>query len=608
MHAHKQKTLFFDTVVIGGGHAGVEAAYAVARMGVSTALVTLRLDRIGFMPCNPSIGGIGKGHIVFEISALGGLMPQICTKTYLQAKMLNISKGPAVQGLRLQIDKYHYAQCTQEILAKTPNLTLIEACVDEILYDSENKITGLRLANGTIFHCTTIIITGGTFLNGVVHIGEESYPAGRSDEPCVVNLAESLKRMGIRMSRMKTGTPARLLRSSIDVSVMEKDLVEPLDYLYEFHPHHATSKEECFITYTNAETHRIILESAQRSPIFSKRITGTPTRYCPAIEDKIVRFSHKNAHHVFVEPEGLASEELYPNGISNSLPKDIQERFIKSIKGFENAIITRYAYGIEYDFVHPEQLNHTLELKTYSGLFLAGQINGTTGYEEAAGQGLIAGINAALKVKKLPPYIMSRNEGYIGIMIDDLVSMGVDEPYRMFTSRAERRLILRQDNVFVRLYQKAYSLGLISKSLYNEINTEETIIKETLECFENAHKKKVFAQLISNNHPTHVKEKIKHLGPHQLSPRALESVYAEILYAPYKKRELKEIEKNEIHQALEIPADFAYQGMPGLSRELQEKLIRFAPKTIAQASLIQGMTPASISLLIFRVKENRAKN
>ncbi|HBY05530.1 MAG: tRNA uridine 5-carboxymethylaminomethyl modification enzyme MnmG [candidate division TM6 bacterium GW2011_GWE2_42_60] len=607
MHVLEKTPLFFDTIVIGGGHAGVEAAAAAARMGVSTALITLRADRIGFMPCNPSIGGIGKGHIVFEISALGGLMPKLCTQSYLQAKMLNTSKGPAVQGLRLQIDKHLYAQCAQKALASIPHLSIIEAMVDELLCSEQKRIEGVRLADGRILHCSTVIVTGGTFLNGIVHIGEESYPAGRSDEPSIINLAASMKQLGIRMGRMKTGTPARLLRSSVDVSCMERDIAEPLDYLYEFHPHHAVTKEECFITHTNAETHRIILESAQRSPIFSKRITGTPTRYCPAIEDKLVRFSHKDAHHVFVEPEGLDSEELYPNGISNSLPKDIQERFIQSIKGFEKAVITRYAYGIEYDFVHPEQLSHTLELKTCPGLFFAGQINGTTGYEEAAGQGLIAGINAALAVKKEPPYSMSRNEGYIGIMIDDLVSMGVDEPYRMFTSRAERRLILRQDNVFARLSGKAFALGLISNELFTEIDAEINKVQATLDFMQAQDKYKTFAQLISNNYPERVKQEIKRLSPHALSPRALETVYAEILYAPYKKRELKEVEKNEAYRALSIPSDLVYQGMPGLSHELKEKLIRLAPKTIAQAALIQGMTPATISLLIFRVREHTAQ-
>ncbi len=602
-----QENLAFDVIVIGGGHAGVEAAYAAARMGVKTALITLRKDRIGFMPCNPSIGGIGKGHIVFEISALGGLMPKVCTESYLQAKMLNTCKGPAVQGLRLQIDKYRYATCTQQALEKTDNLTVIEDRVDNLHFSADGTISGLTTAKKDHYTTSAIILTGGTFLNGLVHIGEESFPAGRRDEESIVDLADCLKRLDIRMGRMKTGTPARLLRSSIDFSTMELDEAEPLGYLYEFHPHHAQTTLSSYLTHTNELTHQIILGSAERSPIFSKRITGTPTRYCPSIEDKVTRFADKKSHHVFVEPEGILSDEVYPNGISNSLPRDIQDQLIHSIKGFEKAVITSYAYGIEYDFVHPDQLSHTLELKKYPGFFLAGQINGTTGYEEAAGQGLIAGINAALKVTNRPAYVMSRNEGYIGIMIDDLVSMGVDEPYRMFTSRAERRLILRQDNTFERLYKKAYELGLINKSLHDAIEEEVITIKELIDSLEKSGKTKLFAQLISNNKPAMVKQEIIRLSEKPLSPRALETVYAEILYGPYKKRELKEVEKSETLRTLVIPDTLVYEGMPGLPRELQEKLKHHRPRTIAQAALIPGMTPATVSLLIFKVREAMAQ-
>ncbi|MCL5436604.1 MAG: tRNA uridine-5-carboxymethylaminomethyl(34) synthesis enzyme MnmG [Candidatus Dependentiae bacterium] len=601
----------YDVIVIGGGHAGIEAAYAAARMGVRTCLITLSKERIGLMPCNPSIGGIGKGHIVFEIAALGGLMPQLCTATYLQAKMLNTRKGPAVQGLRLQIDKEAYRNAAQRRLAETEYLTIVEGMVSRLLCEQTQAnaktknfiLHGVALACGTQYRAPTVVLTAGTFLNGVIHIGEESFPAGRRDEPAAVELAQFLRQLGIKTGRMKTGTPARLLRSSIDFSGMALDEANTPDYLFEFAPHTAVTRMPCYLTHTTPETHKIILESAHRSPIFSKRITGTPTRYCPSIEDKITRFAHKDAHHVFVEPESASNDIIYPNGISNSLPKDIQERMIQSIPGFERAVILQYAYGIEYDFFPPEQLHHTLELKEFPGLFFAGQVNGTTGYEEAAGQGIIAGINAALKVQGREPYVMSRNAGYIGIMVDDLVSSGVDEPYRMFTSRAERRLLLRQDNAFDRLSPQAFELGLIDREQCEKVLAERAAVVGTLAQFEATGMMKQFAQLISNNHPDQVKNEIARLGGGLLSRRSIETIYAEILYGPYKRRELREIEKSETYKNLKIPDTLRYKDMPGLSRELQEKLVRYAPATIAQAALIKGMTPATLSLLIFRVRE-----
>ncbi|MBN2267455.1 MAG: tRNA uridine-5-carboxymethylaminomethyl(34) synthesis enzyme MnmG [Candidatus Babeliaceae bacterium] len=595
----------FDVIIIGGGHAGVEAAHAAASLGVKTALISLSRDRIGFMPCNPSIGGIGKGHIVFEIAALGGLMPRICTQSYLQAKMLNTSKGPAVQGLRLQIDKHCYQKKILEALDQKEHLTIIEDMVDEVLFDEVGRVRGVVTASGYCYTAPAVVLTGGTFLNGLVHVGQESHAAGRLGEAPVIKLAQFLRSLDIRVGRMKTGTPPRILRSSIDFSVMERDVVAPVDYLYELEPHAAVNKMDCFITHTNEYSHKIILDNAHLSPIFSKKITGTPTRYCPSIEDKIVRFSHKTSHHVFVEPESESSDEMYPNGISNSLPREVQEQFVRTIAGFEHAIFTGYAYGIEYDFVSPHQLHHSLELKKIPGLFLAGQINGTTGYEEAAGQGIIAGINAARKVRGLSPYIMSRNEGYIGIMIDDLVTLGVDEPYRMFTSRAERRLILRQDNTFARLTPVAYELGLISVDLKKTVDAENEKIEQLLQGFGKSGKLRQFAQLISNNKPEFVKQEIRHLAGDGLHPRAVETVYAEILYGPYKQREIREVEKNETYRTLAIPETLTYTGMPGLPRELQEKLNRLRPATIAQASLIPGITPATLSLLIFRVREQQ---
>lgn len=605
----------FDIIVIGSGHAGIEAAYAAARMGVKTALVTIARDQIGRMSCNPSIGGIGKGHIVFELAAFGCLMPHLCTSTYLQAKMLNTRKGPAVQGLRLQIDKEAYRHAAREKIEQTPHLTIVEGTATSIILDhqlmfgektgeqSTNKVHGITMADGRNYAARAVVLAGGTFLNGIIHIGEESMPGGRWDEPSITELAQFLRANGIVTGRMKTGTPARLDRASLDFSRMTLDETNDPGYLFEFQPHTTVAKIPCYLTYTTPETHKIILESAHRSPIFSKKITGTPTRYCPSIEDKIVRFAHKDEHHVFVEPESLSNNEIYPNGISNSLPKDIQERMIHSIPGFEKAVILKYAYAIEYDYFPPDQLSHTLESKKIPGLFFAGQVNGTTGYEEAAGQGLIAGINAARKIQGKEPYIMSRNEGYIGVMIDDLVTCGVDEPYRMFTSRAERRLLLRQDNAFCRLAPAAHMLGLIDDTFYEAVQEEADAVTAAIAHFEKEGLLKIFAQMISNNKPDAVKADIARTLDNRLSRRAIESVYAEILYGPYKKRELREIEKSETYKKLAIPSSLIYHNMPGLSRELQEKLTHHAPKTIAEASLIKGITPATISLLIFRVRE-----
>lgn len=468
-----QITRDFDVIVVGGGHAGIEAAYAAAKMGSKTLLITLNIDNIGLMPCNPAIGGVGKGHIVYEISALGGLMPKLCTKTYLQARMLNTNRGPAVQGLRLQIDKLAYNQLSKQTLEHTENLTLRQGMVEEIIIDDKRTIQGIKTRDGAEFLAPTVIITTGTFLNGRVHIGLVNYAAGRQNEESAINLPEFLKKLGIKIGRLKTGTPPRLLRSSIDFEKLERQDADNLDYLFEFHPHKTNSSHACYIARTNEKTHAIIKKNLHLSAMYSGNITGVGPRYCPSIEDKIGRFPDKTSHHVFVEPESATSEEIYPNGISTSLPFDVQKEYIRSIVGFENAVITRPGYAIEYDFVYPNQLHPTLELKSIHGLFLAGQINGTTGYEEAAGQGIIAGINAHLKQMGQEPFILDRNESYIGIMIDDLISLSVDEPYRMFTSRAERRLLLRQDNSFLRLTDRAHKLGLIEEELYQDFSREK---------------------------------------------------------------------------------------------------------------------------------------
>lgn len=589
----------FDVVVVGGGHAGIEAAHAAAKLGSKTLLITLDPNKIGLMPCNPAIGGVGKGHIVYDISALGGLMPRLCTTTYLQARMLNTKKGAAVQGLRLQIDKFAYSALSQEMLKKMPNLTIHGGTAEDIILDETGSVCAVKTDTVT-FSAPTVILTTGTFLNGLCHIGQTNFSAGRRDEQAVAGLSLFLKKSGLKLGRLKTGTPPRLLKSSLDFSKMEYQEPDQLNYLFEFYPHTSNSSHPCYITHTNECTHEVIKKNLHLSAMYSGNITGIGPRYCPSIEDKIHRFAQKTSHHVFVEPEGADSDEIYPNGISTSLPLDVQKEYIQTIPGFENAIITKAGYAVEYDFVFPNQLRTTLEVITIPGLFLAGQINGTTGYEEAAGQGIIAGINAHLKAMEQPPFILDRTESYIGVMIDDLVSMSVDEPYRMFTSRAERRLLLRQDNAFMRLTEKAYNLGMVDRQLYDDFITEKASVEAALA--ELRAKKsstdllRIFGQEESD------KSKILEYISIPLSERALQIVHSEIRYEPYITREKQEIKKAANFKDMIIPAQFSYAEMPGLSKELQQKLAKHKPQSIAHAALIPGMTPAAISLLIFRIK------
>ncbi len=601
-------TSHFNVIVVGGGHAGIEAAYAAARLGSKTLLFSLKINKIGHMPCNPAVGGVGKGHIVHEISALGGLMPKLCTKSYLQARMLNTRKGPAVQGLRLQIDKQKYSTLSQEYLQTVKNLTIAEAEVETVLLKND-VVTGIRTADGTEYHAPSVVLTTGTFLRGLVHIGEKNYAAGRRDEQAVTGLALFLQSLGLHMERLKTGTPPRLLKSSIDFSVMEPQGSDKLNYLFEFAPHTVEHKIDCHITHTNERTHQIITDNMHRSPMYNGRITGKPPRYCPSVEDKVARFADKKSHHIFVEPEGAESDEMYPNGMSTSLPLDVQEQFIRSIAGFENAVIVRPGYAIEYDFVHPNQLHHSLELKKTRGLFLAGQINGTTGYEEAAGQGVMAGINAHQKAAGKEPFVLDRTESYIGVMIDDLVTMGVDEPYRMFTSRAERRLILRQDNVFARLGKKSFELGLIDQELYNAIEHENSLVEQTLRALRSSKGEQQLLQLFGSEEctPEKITDLIKKHALAQLSERAIQTVHAHVRYAPYLVREQREIARAQQYRDLKLPADIDFNTFEGLSVELRQKLNKYRPATIAQAALIPGMTPAAISLLIFKTQQKSKK-
>lgn len=592
---------YFDVVVIGGGHAGIEAAWAAAHMGSKTALVSLEIEKIGTMPCNPAVGGIGKGHLVFEISAMGGLMPKLCTQTYLQVRMLNTKKGPAVHGLRLQIDKVAYSALSQKMLSKVENLTLIAGRADDIRLNEHGNVNSVILHDGTELITSSVVITTGTFLNGKIHIGQNNYEGGRRSEKAVTTLSNFLKNSGLKLGRLKTGTPPRLLTESLDFSKMEFQEPDNLNFLFEFYPHKAVSSRPCYITHTNEKTHEIIRNNLGRSAMYSGNIEGIGPRYCPSIEDKISRFAHKNAHHVFVEPEDASMQEIYPNGLSTSLPADVQEQYIRSINGFENAIITKLGYAIEYDFVQPNQLNHSLEVKKIPGLFLAGQINGTTGYEEAAAQGLVAGINAHQKAHKKEPVLFERSESYIGVMIDDLVSIGIDEPYRMFTSRAERRLLLRQDNAFLRLTDKAYSLGLIDEAFYKDFCKEKEQITYAIELFK---EKYSAAQLIHIFDGTIDPREILAKEPTiNLSDRAMLTVQAHFMYEPYLKREALEVQRREQYRTMIIPASLVIKDLPGLSKELQEKIIKRGPTTLADAALIPGMTPAAISLLIFKIRE-----
>ncbi len=593
-------TKVFDVIVVGGGHAGIEAAYAAAKMGASTALISLSKNKIGLMPCNPAIGGIGKGHLVFEISALGGLMPQLCTKTYLQVRMLNTSKGPAVHGLRLQIDKEAYQKLSVQHLETIPNLSIIESEVIDIL-THETGVNGILCKNNVFYHTTALVLTTGTFLNGKIHIGPKNYTAGRRDEEASIQLPNFLKKAGLVLGRLKTGTPPRILESSIDFSRLIKQAPDELTYLFEFTPHKTISTRTCYIARTNQNTHHIIRNNIHLSAMYNGNIEGIGPRYCPSIEDKIGRFASKESHQVFIEPESMTSDEIYPNGISTSLPEDVQIQYVRSIEGFENAIITKPGYAVEYDFVLPNQLNHTLEVKTIKGLFLAGQINGTTGYEEAAGQGIIAGINAACVALKKPAFVLSRTESYLGVMIDDLVTIGVDEPYRMFTSRAERRLLLRQDNAFFRLSHYAYDLGLITQELYNLIEHEKQTLDEALLKVQNNKLEKQLIELFSQDHTPY--SMIREILSMDISDRCLQTLHAELRYGPYLRREEKEVEQQKQAVKISIPHDFCFDNIPGLSKELQEKLKRYAPANIAQAMLIPGMTPAAITVLMLLLRK-----
>ena len=611
----------YGVIVIGGGHAGCEAALASARMGVPTALITLDLEKIALMPCNPAIGGVGKGHIVREIDALGGQMARCIDKTGIQFRILNSSKGPAVQGYRAQADKHLYKKEMHRVLECQEHLSLICDEVDELLFDS-GSVKGLRTRSGFELNSRSIVITTGTFLNGRIHLGMKSSPAGRVGEKPSIKLSQSFLDQGFELGRLKTGTPPRLLGKSIDFSKCEIQEGDCDPKPFSFSTTRISQPQvPCFITYTNKRTAEVINRNMHLSPLYSGIIEGVGPRYCPSIEDKVVKFPDRVSHHVFLEPEGLDTDWIYPNGISTSLAEEVQWELVRTIPGLENADIVAPGYAIEYDFVPPTQLLSTLETKKVKGLFHAGQINGTSGYEEAAGQGLIAGINAALNSLDRAPFTLSRMESYIGVMIDDLVTKGTQEPYRMFTSRAENRLLLRQDNADTRLMGKGHELGLVSNEVYNFcLLKKETVEKEikrlnTTKVVPNEQGKELVSKLgvKSLKTPTTLAGLLKRpeitysqiietFNGASVSKLIGEQVEIQVKYEGFIQRQKQVVSKQKKLENYRIPIDFNYEGISGLSCEVVQKLENIRPTTLGQASRISGITPAAVSIIMLMLK------
>ena len=613
----------FDVIVIGGGHAGTEAALASARMGCKTLLLTHNVETLGQMSCNPAIGGIGKSHLVKEIDALGGAMARATDRGGIQFRVLNSRKGPAVRATRAQADRVLYKAAIREILENQPNLWIFQQAVDDLIVEGET-VKGAVTQMGLRFHASAVVLTTGTFLGGVIHIGLQNHSGGRAGDPPSIALAHRLRELPLRVGRLKTGTPPRIDARSVDFSKMEAqpgDTPTPvMSFLGSVDEH--PQQINCYITRTNERTHEIIRSGFDRSPMFTGKIEGVGPRYCPSIEDKINRFADKDSHQIFIEPEGLTTHELYPNGISTSLPFDIQLAAVRSIAGLENAHITRPGYAIEYDFFNPQDLQHTLETKQLRNLWFAGQINGTTGYEEAGAQGLLAGVNAALRAQGKDGWYPSRDLAYIGVLVDDLITMGTREPYRMFTSRAEYRLILREDNADLRLTEIGRELGLVDDERW-------AVFSEKREAIERER------QRLSTTwvHPGSDKSEIanRHLGSpiqreHNLAellrrpeieyhhiveiggqgvdnPQVAEQVEIQVKYEGYISRQLDEIEKLRKHENTALPADLDFDAIAGLSNEIKQKLKEVRPQTLAQASRIPGVTPAAVSLLLIHLKK-----
>ncbi len=616
----------FDVIVVGGGHAGTEACLAAARMGCKTLLLTHNIDTLGQMSCNPAIGGIGKGHLVKEIDALGGLMATATDHAAIQLKTLNASKGPAVRATRAQADRALYRAFVRQFLENQENLTIFQQPCDDLILEND-QVVGVSTQMGLKFKAKSVVLTVGTFLAGQIHIGLNNYQGGRAGDPASVNLAKSLRDMPFRMDRLKTGTPPRLDARTLDFSVMQPQPGDNPRPVFSFMGSHDDHPKQiaCYITHTNEQTHDVIRSGLDRSPMYTGVIEGVGPRYCPSIEDKIMRFADKESHQIFVEPEGLTTHEVYPNGISTSLPFDVQMELVRSIKGFENAHITRPGYAIEYDFFDPRDLKQTLESKFVNNLYFAGQINGTTGYEEAGAQGLVAATNAALRVQGKEEWILGRDQAYMGVLIDDLATLGTKEPYRMFTSRAEYRLLLREDNADIRLTEQGHKLGLVDDARWARFNEkmenieqerqrlksvwvqkDHQAVEELNPLLKTPISKEATLEDILRRPETNYQDitAIEAFGPAIEDQQASEQVEIQIKYQGYIDRQLDEIEKKKRHENTLIPADFDYSQISGLSIEVVAKLTDAKPETIGKASRISGITPAAISLLLVYLKKH----